>query len=192
MKSELLKYISKFTVLTEQEVIDIVAILNVRSYKKGDNLVKEGEINSECYFVLKGCVRQFYMIDGEEKTTAFYTEEQGVVSGTSFYEQTPSDHYLSCVEDTIMIVGNINDGSEVYEKFPKLEVITRAMIEQGNAKIQESLAFFIISSPEERYLNLLKTRADLFQRVPQHQIASYIGVSAESLSRIRKRVAMKK
>jgi CRP-like cAMP-binding protein len=191
MKKELLKYISKFPMLSEQEVKDIVENLTVGKFKKGDLLLKAGEINSECYFVLKGCLRQYYLIDGEEKTTAFYTEEQGVVSVTSYLEQTPANHYLICMEDSILIIGNMSGGLEMYEKFPKLETITRAIMEQDHAKTQESLAFFITSTPEERYLNLLKTRPTLLQRVPQHQLASYLGITPESLSRIRKRVIEK-
>jgi CRP-like cAMP-binding protein len=191
MEKVLLEYISKFPSLTEEEVKGIVENLTVRSYKKGTVLLKEGEINKECYFVLKGCLRQYYIVDGEEKTTEFLTEEQGVGSVTSYLEQSYSDHYLTCVEDCILIVGNMDEGKDMYEKFPKLEIITRAIIEQDFGKTKEALAFFITSTPEERYLNLLETRPDLLQRVPQHQIASYLGVSPESLSRIRKRVSLK-
>jgi DNA-binding MarR family transcriptional regulator len=79
----------------------------------------------------------------------------------------------------------------MYQKFPQIESLNRAMVEAIMAKQQDSLAEFKMTSPEQRYLNLLKNRPDLIQRVPQHQIASYLGVKPESLSRIRKRILKK-
>jgi len=152
-------------------------------------LIKEGEITSKCYFVLKGCVRQYSLIDGQEKTTAFFTEEQSVVSFINFTQRRASEHYLSCVEDCILIIGTLDKEQEMYQQFPKLQSITRALMEQDFGKTQMELANFITSSPEERYLHLLKNRPDLFQRVPLNQIASYLGMQAQSLSRIRKRIS---
>lgn len=79
----------------------------------------------------------------------------------------------------------------MYTRFPKLLEITRNIMEQDFGKTQEAFSRFISASPEERYLQLMESRPELFQRVPQHQIASYLGMTAESLSRIRKRTAKK-
>src|SRR6187402_3522297 len=106
MKTELLKYMSKFPSLGEEDTKLIVDNLTVQSYKKGTILIKEGEKTRECYFILKGCIRQYFLIDGEEKTASFFTEEQAVVSVTHYAEQLPSNNYLACVEDCILIVGN--------------------------------------------------------------------------------------
>ncbi len=192
MKTELSEYISKFTSLTAQEKEQIIDNLEVKRFKKDTILLKEGDISFFCYFILKGCIREYYLIDGEEKTTAFYTEEQSVVSFTSYANQKPASHYLSCSEECVVIVGNPNEESEMYKKFPKLQEITRLMVEEDFGKIQTELATFITSSPEERYLNLLEKKPKLIQRVPQHQLASYLGVKPESLSRIRKRLSMNK
>ena len=79
----------------------------------------------------------------------------------------------------------------MYKRFPKLEAIAGTMMELNSGMAQEELASFITSSPEERYMNLLENRSDLLNRVPQHQIASYLGMKPESLSRIRKRIVSK-
>lgn len=189
--SDLLDFLSSFPELDKEERIAIGQKIPVREYKKGDTLVCEGEIPSECYFVLQGCVRQYYLIDGEEKTTAFFTERQAVAA-TNFIDQTPSKYYLVCVEDAKVIVGKIHQDEEMYKQFPKLVTITRVMIEQDFNNTREDFASFITSSPEKRYLDLLDTRPDLLNRVPQHQIASYLGITPESLSRIRKRIISKK
>jgi CRP-like cAMP-binding protein len=131
------------------------------------------------------------LVDGEDKTTAFFTENQTAGSSISYIEQTASNHYLSCVEDSMLIIGDPHREKMMFEKYPALESITRVMIEQNLGKTSENFDFFITSSPEERYLNLLDKRPELLQRVAQHQIASYLGMTPESLSRIRKRISRK-
>jgi CRP-like cAMP-binding protein len=192
MENALYQYVSKFPSLSEEEVQGIIENMTVRTFRKGTLLLKAGEIYTECYFVLEGCVRQYLVVDEVEKTTAFFTEEQAVVSFSSYAEQIASKYYLACVEDSLLIIGDLSTEQEMYQKFPKLAPITRAITEQEYGETQETLASFITSSPEERYLNLLKTRPELLQKAPQHQIASYLGMTPESLSRIRKRVAKRK
>ncbi|MEX0609660.1 MAG: Crp/Fnr family transcriptional regulator, partial [Balneolaceae bacterium] len=100
-------------------------------------------------------------------------------------------HYVSCVEDSIVTVGNPEMGKETIEKFPRFEKLCLIISEQLLANNLSSFADFKNSSPEQRYLNLLKTRPNLLQRVPHHQIASFLGIQPQSLSRIRKRLAQK-
>jgi len=192
MADELQNLFSKFPSLSEQEVKAISESIVVRSYNKGTILLKEGEISKECYSVLKGCVRKYYIKDGDEKTTAFFTEGEAVASFSSYINQIPSKHYLVCAEDCSLTVGTKGKDAEMCLKFPVLESIIRSEMEKNAGKAQEEHSLFIISSPEERYLNLLENRRTLLNRVPQHQIASYLGVKPESLSRIRKRIVSKK
>ncbi|WP_062054777.1 Crp/Fnr family transcriptional regulator [Aquimarina longa] len=192
MKSELLEFLLSFPSLKEEEAKEIAEIITVRTFKKGTVLLKEGQIDDKCYFVLKGCIRRYSIIDGEEKTTSFFTEKQAVISITTYTKQLPSNHYLCCIEDSIVIESNYEEEQGMYQEYPKLEAITRTMMEQNYSKTQENFESFIISSPEKRYINLLKNRSELLNRVPQHQIASYLGMAPESLSRIRKRIFSKK
>jgi signal-transduction protein with cAMP-binding, CBS, and nucleotidyltransferase domain len=130
MTSELLHYISQFPHLTEQEIKEIADNIPVQTFKKGTILLKEGDIADKCFFVLKGCIRQYHLVDDEEKTTAFFTEEQAVVSFASYSQQLPSKHYWSCVEDSVLVVGSLDHEQAMYQKFPKLAAITRALMEQ--------------------------------------------------------------
>lgn len=181
-------FIAQFDALTDEEKEMIADNLVVEAYPKGKVLVKAGEVCSKCYFVLKGCLRQYMMVDDVEKTTQFFTENEAAVLFSSYTNQTRSESFLSCVEDTVVILGDMNEEAAMYEKFPKLQQITRAMMEQDFGKTQDHLSRFIASTAEERYLNLMETRPDLLQRVPLNQLASYIGITPESLSRIRKRI----
>lgn len=191
MKDALIKFLSKIDSLTSGEIKELADLMTVKEIKKNTTIVKQGQICNLCYFVLKGCLRQYVVLEGVEKTTAFYTEEEAVNFFTSFTTKTASESYLMTLEDSILLVGNPESEADVYKSFPKLEQVVRRMMEQDFGKTQDSFARFITSTPEERYLNLLKDRPQLAQRVPQHQLASYLGITPESLSRIRKRIIPK-
>ena len=191
MEQKLLTYFSKILPLTQEEIDGIVATLTIQKYPKGTILLKEGEISSEAYFVLEGCVRQYFLIDGEEKINNFFTEEQWIISMQSMTYSSPSKHFLECVEECSLVVGNREKEEQLYTQFPKLATISRRVMEKLFAEQQELSGSYFTDTPEERYLNLMRTRPELLQRVPQYMIASYIGVKPESLSRIRKRLTLK-
>lgn len=190
MASEFDKNNPKAPELTPEEM-EVVKKLNMeKSAKKGTILLREGDDSTNTFFVLSGCIRQYYLVDGEEKTTEFFTEDQSIFpAGPS---STISKFYLECVEDTKYTITSASQQKEIYEKFPRFESLCRIATEQEFAEYQEKAAKYMISSPEERYLNLIDTRPDLLNRVPQYQLASYLGVKPESLSRIRKRLSQKK
>jgi hypothetical protein len=131
------------------------------------------------------------MVDGIEKTIGLYTEHEAVNFYSSQPDQPVAGSYVVSLEDSVVLIGNPEKDQALYARFPVLADITRQMIEMDLGKTQNSFAKFITSSPEERYLNLLKDKPDLLQRVPQHMIASYLGMAPESLSRIRKRIFVK-
>lgn len=192
MEYDILKYIISDMPLTQEEGNIVKECIPVKTYKKGTILLEAGQVSTECYFVMSGCVRHYYITEeGEEKTTFFYTEEGSVASLTSYMNQTPADHYFACLEDCVLAVLGYEKEKELYQRFPRFESLCRVGMEKNFGAHQEMLAKFITQSPEQRYLNLLQTRPDLMNRVPQHQLASYLGVKPESLSRIRKRIALK-
>lgn len=182
--------ISPYLELTEEEAEIINKNIPIKHFKKGTVLLKAGDIAIECYFNLKGCVREYYLTEeGEERTTQFFTEEDSIAALTSYVNQTPADQYFECVEDCTLSVLNYYKERALYEIIPEFERLCRVSIEDDFGKHQKKLAKFITSSPKERYLDLLENRPDLLNRVPQYHLASYLGVTPESLSRIRKRVA---
>lgn len=191
MQDLLFGFLSKYVSLTEDEKNAITSLNVFRTIKKGTILLKEGQKSDEGYFVLKGCIRTYYIIGGEEKTTAFYTEMEGLTPHCVI-SKAPSEYYISCVEDTILIVTDPETEADSFSKFPKFESLCRILSEELLAKQQINLDEFKTSSPEQRYLNLLQKRPDLIQRVPQYQLASYLGIKPQSLSRLRARILEKK
>lgn len=190
MENYLFDFIEQYMPLTEEEKKAIVDLNIIRRFKKGTVLVKEGDIIKGGYLVIKGCLRCYYIVDGEEKTTGLYTETEPIVPvfGT---DDSRAAHFVSCVEDSIVTVGNPEMEKETLDKFPRFEKLCLIISEQLLENNLASFADFKNSTPEQRYLNLLNNRPDLLQRVPQHQIASFLGMKPQSLSRIRKRLSQK-
>lgn len=193
MKDEITKYISEFGHLSDSEIEIFLSNISPKRFKKGTFLLKEGEFSDNCYYVLNGCVRQFHFDkNGEEKTTEFYTENQAITPFKIYSDKVPSKFNLECIEDSFMTVSNPSIENEMYKNFPGLESITHKMMEKDFGNLQDDYVNFISSSPEQRYLNLLNKRPYLFHRAPNYQIASYLGITPESLSRIKRRVIKKK
>ena len=193
MTQKMSDMIAPFLPLSDEEASTINEHIPIVEYEKGTVLLREGQVATECYFNLKGCVREYYLSSsGDEKTTQFFIEEDAIAPLTSYNNKTPADHYLECVEDCTLAVLNYDKEQALYKLVPKFETLCRVSMEDDFGKHQKKLAKFITSSPLERYVDLMETRPELLNRVPQYHLASYLGVTPESLSRIRKRVAEQK
>ncbi len=181
---------SSFIDLTDDEKQGILEAFPIKEYAKGTNLLSQGQISKDAFFIIKGCVREHSIEDGDEKTSGFYTEFQSAVNFESISNGSPSKYYFTCVEDCSIAILNSEKETELYKKFPRFGEVCRTELEKMLGASQENLLKFKNSTPKERYLNLLEERPNLINRVPQHQLASYLGIKAETLSRIRKRISV--
>ncbi|MBK7033163.1 MAG: Crp/Fnr family transcriptional regulator [Ignavibacteria bacterium] len=191
MQDILFDFLSAYVSLTEEEKNAIVSLDVFRSVAKGTVLLETGQRSDKSYFVLRGCIRKYYIIDGDERTTAFFTE-MDALTPHCVVDNAPSEYCIDCVEDSILIVSSSDMEPEVNGKFPKFETLCKVLSEERLSKQQLEFDEFKTSSPEQRYLNLLQKRPDLVQRVPQHQLASFLGITPQSLSRLRARILEKK
>ncbi|MEL6670580.1 MAG: Crp/Fnr family transcriptional regulator [Bacteroidota bacterium] len=187
----LIQYFSQSLALNRAEKEALRTLVPVRQVPKGAYLLREGEISHEFFFILKGCIRLFYRLDPEEKTAFFYTENQFVSAYESYTRQLPSRHSFQALEDTEVAVISRELASDLLARFPRFEWLARLAMEQELIVYQEVISTFVLMNPEERYRNLLQRQPDLIQRIPQHYLATFLGVAPETLSRIRKRVADK-
>lgn len=177
--------------MSPEEIKAVDTLIPIKEFKKGQLLLKEGSIAKECYFNIKGCVRSYQILNGEERTTQFFVEGDPIASLLSYLNKTPANHYFECIEDSTLAVLSFDNEQKLYNQHPKFERLCRNSIEQEFGKQQEILQNYLTKNPEERYLMLQETRPELLQRVPQYHLATFLGVQPESLSRIRKRIAQK-
>lgn len=191
MKDSLIHFISQFDKFTQEEINAIADNTQLENFKKGTTILREGQICTKCFFVIKGCLRQYKIVKGEEKTTAFFCEGEAAVLYSSYLEKKPSKYYLSTIENSILTTGARTAEKQLHKKYPKLENLINTLMPNDYTKSQEHIELLSHYSPEERYQIILKNRPELLNRIPLHLIASYIGVTPESLSRIRKRILTK-
>ncbi|WP_298486752.1 Crp/Fnr family transcriptional regulator [uncultured Maribacter sp.] len=180
--------INTYISLSEQEIEYLKDAITKKEYHKNEIIFSEGKIANEIYFVNKGCVRLFYNVDGKDKTAFFYSAEQYICAGESYTYNIPAAENYQAISQTEIFILTKSKIEKLLKQVPKMEVIARIATENELITCQKLIACFITKSPEERYLDLLNTQRELFQQVPQQYIASYLGVSPETLSRIKKRV----
>lgn len=188
MEKNFANYLSTRIALDEDEQRAVNELLETQSFSAGEFLLKEGQVSDAFYYLEQGCVRLFYDADGSEKSACFYTEGQFVSSYESFIRQTPSAHYLQCVEQSRMVTIGFEAAEKLLQLSPKFDALARVMMEEELGLYQRIIASFITKNPEQRYQQFQQEHPHLLQRLPQHYIASYLGVSAETLSRIKKRL----
>lgn len=174
--------------LSEEEQFYINEMQKEVLYKKGTTFLSEGQNIDRSYFVVDGCVRKYYLKDGEEKTTDFFMEKDSITTVIDSSKSMNSKFFLECLEDSTLMVISAQKEEVFYKKFPRFQSLCRISTEQKLEEYQERFSKFIASTPEERYLDILNNRPELLKRVPQYQLASYLGVKPESLSRIKKRL----
>lgn len=187
MDTDIIDLLSKHIPISDELAQLILKYSQIKSIEKGTFIVKEGQIAKECFFILKGCMKKYYLLDGEEKIIKFFTEGE-TITPSSYTDQEPSKYYISTVEKTIVSYGDPESENEIYKDHPELESLTRKLGDIFMVKANNEFDNRLNQSPEERYLHLLKHRPDLMQRIPQYDIANYLGIRPESLSRIRKRL----
>lgn len=187
LKNNYLQEISKLMNFSTEEW-EVVSQLNIlRYFKKGTFLLKNEQFSETTYYVIKGCLMSYSISDGEEKVMEFY-EERDTFTPSCISTNKPSNSYLLCIEDCVLSLGTPESERIMMGKFPRFEKICRIISEKSLIEQKIQFEQFKFASPEERYINFATTRPSLLQRVPQYQIASYLGLTPQSLSRIKRRL----
>ena len=155
---------------------------------QGSHWLEAGEVPKQIAFVQKGCMRYYFKLEGGEKTVFFFTEKAMFSDYRALLKQEPSQVYIQALEDTELMVVNQHDLNELYNEYPTIERAGRMLIERLLISAETRLFVHITDSPEKRYLEILEKQPDLLQRVPQQHLASFLGVTPVSLSRIKSRI----
>jgi CRP-like cAMP-binding protein len=175
----------------EAEWIVFSQHLDFRTLKKKKHFAEPGIVCKDIGFIVKGSVRYYHIKDGEEITGYFSFENEYVSSYKSYLTQTPALSYIQALEDTD-VVTITHKNMQLMLANPmlayKMERFGRLIAEHYLICYEERVAALITQTPEERYLDLLSTGREILQRMPQHYIAHFLGITPVSLSRIRKRI----
>jgi len=192
MYSLLRNNIEKFIKLSDEDWNLLLPHLETRKLKKHELLAEIGKVSNEVGFVLEGMLRHYYLKDGEEKTTYFYFENHFVTSYISCITKQPSQLSIEALSDCELIVFPYNILQELFEKNKTWQKFGRLVAEYIAIGLEERMVGLLMLSPEERYLELIKgNKIKIIERVPQHYIANYLGITPVSMSRIRNRVVKK-
>jgi len=183
--------LKKFVDLNEAEWIVFAQHLDFSSLKKKKYFAQPGTVCQHIGFIVKGTVRYYHVKDGEEITGYFSFENEFVSSYKSYLTHQPGITYIQALEDTKLITFTRTDMEQMLQN-PllafKMEHFGRTIAEHYLCCYEDRVASFITQTPEERYLSLLSTGREILQRMPQHYIANFLGITPVSLSRIRRRV----
>lgn len=186
MYSPVLNHISKFVSLNTEEQDTISSFLKLQSFKKKAFLHEYGDTCHSNYFVVKGCLRLYFIdIKGAEQTTQFAIENWWISDLTSYLFQKPSEFYIQAAEQTEVIAIDQRHYEEMLERVPKLERYFRQIYQKLHQASQIRIKYLYSQTAEERYVNFNRMFPDFVQRVPQYMLASYLGFTPEFLSKIR-------
>jgi CRP/FNR family cyclic AMP-dependent transcriptional regulator len=187
------QYVNKCAVFSETEIQLFDSLLQHKTVKKKTMLLREGEIcNFEAY-ILKGCIRTFCMDEnGAEVILQFAVEDWWVSDIASFHEQTPSKLYIETLENCELLILTHEAKEELLAKIPQFERVFRLMVQRNLSVTQNRLVNTIAKPAQDRYVEFLERYPSVAQRVAQHYIAAYLGISAEFLSKIRAKMSTKR
>ncbi|MFY8001358.1 MAG: Crp/Fnr family transcriptional regulator [Candidatus Kapaibacteriota bacterium] len=162
----------------------LIDISERRTYSQGEIFVRAGMAANTVFFVEEGLCRLFYYKDDKEVTT-WFAFENTTLATLSFLAQTPNDEYLQALEPSTLIAVPYNDLQQLYVRYPAIERLGRMFLEQMALHLGRRLKSLQFYTAKERYQELLHAFPTLPQRIPQHFIASFLGITPETLSRIR-------
>lgn len=182
------QYIHQFASFTDSEKKLLSSAFVFKQVPRKFRLAEEGRIAKELYFINKGLIRLYYNKEGEEITGYIFKDGLFASSYDSYLQQTPGIQILETLEDCDLLVISKKGLDQLYGQLPQMQVLGRKVAEQRFINAQQMLSSFIMDSPEERYRKFEEQQGDLLLRVPHHMIASYLGITPVSLSRIRKRL----
>lgn len=179
-------YIDRLTpALSKEALAAIGEIAARRTVPRRTLLLRAGEICSNFYFIEKGLGRVFYYRNDQEVTAWFGFEGQVISAIDSFFTGFPSEYWIEILEESeVRVVGN-QDIEWLFRHYPETERLGRLMITENYLRLDERMKLFAFHTAEQRYQLVLKQFPSILQRVPLHMIASYIGVTQVTLSRIR-------
>jgi CRP-like cAMP-binding protein len=187
MNTNLRTFISKYVNLSEGELEDVLSKFKRKTVEKNNYLLKKGETCKDIVFVNTGCLRLFYLKDNIEISVWFAFEQSSAIEIYSFISENPSNYFLQAIEDSEVLYLPKTELNKLYQQHPKMQEMMRNFWEDVILNLINRFTALQTDSAEKRYLDLLSKPAYL-ETIPQKYLASFLGVTPTSLSRIRKQI----
>ncbi|MCB9202246.1 MAG: Crp/Fnr family transcriptional regulator [Flavobacteriales bacterium] len=187
MYEEINKHISDLGYLTPSEIELFNSKLEYREVKRKTFLLRSGEVCNDIIFIRKGCLRSFYINSlGAKITVNFGVENWWMVDIASFHDRTPSKVFIETLENSELLFLSHKNQEELYQKIPAFNAITRKLLEKRVASMEQRLMLLVTEQARERYLDFLNRYSNIARRVTQLQIATYLGITPEFLSKTKR------
>ena len=191
-KQILVQFIQSTSPLTDHKAEMIVDFFSEKSFSKYDIIIRDGSICNDYYFLANGYFRSYtFDIDGNDVTTSFISSGQIACELFSFFKRVPSKENFQALDDCAALYISFDKLQIAFHSMPEFREFGRAILVNAYAGLKQRMLSMLHETAEERYANLIRTKPDLFQHAPLKTIASYLGVTDTSLSRIRKEFAKK-
>ncbi|PUZ22463.1 cAMP-binding domain of CRP or a regulatory subunit of cAMP-dependent protein kinases [Chitinophaga costaii] len=187
------QFVSRYIALTPEETALYHTLFTFKTVKKKQFLLREGEICDFEAYILKGCIRVYYVDkEGKETVLLFAVEDWWVSDISSFMDRKPSNLYIETIEDCELLVIDFISKGILFESIPKFEKLFRILVQRNLGVLQQRFYASVSQTAEERYIHFVEKYPHILQRIPQHQVARYLGVSPEFLSKVRKGLSQKR
>ncbi|GAA4469321.1 Crp/Fnr family transcriptional regulator [Nemorincola caseinilytica] len=189
MSAALIAHISRYVPLSEEDALAIGKRTSTTTVEKKEYLLKEGQVCRYSYFVEKGCLRMFFITDkGTEQITQFALEGWWMADNMSLLQQAPSGFCIQAIEPAEVVYIDQAQQERLIKEVPQTERYFRIMMQYAFAAAQQRVRFFHDLSKEESYRHFADRFPGFVQRIPQYMLASYLGITPEYLSEIRKKI----
>ncbi|UII34005.1 Crp/Fnr family transcriptional regulator [Fulvivirga ulvae] len=174
-----------YSPLTAACKADLAKGLKVLDFDRSAILVREGQYADKSYFIVKGCARAYYLKDGKDITDWFAFENDFITAINSFFLNVPSPHFIEILEPGILLELSKDKVEQLSDKYHDFERLAKVVVTKTLLQLQQRVVSIQFETALQKYENLLKIRPDITQRIPLTHIASYLGITLETLSRIR-------
>lgn len=181
-------YLAQYISLDDQTFENAIDFLKVEAICKGEYLVHEGQICSKIAYINEGLFRIYYLKEGNEINTCFCKENTITSSFNSFINQVPSNEYIQALENSMVVTLSAGHLEKLTRESATWQTVRRLLTENECLRLSDRASSLSFESALVKYKNLLKYQPEIIQRVSIQHIASYIGVSRETLSRIRSQI----
>jgi len=189
MKEALARYIQKKVKMSDEDLQFILSYFKPRTVKKKEILLHEGDLSNRMYFVVKGCLRIYFIKDvGTEVTRRIIFENDSSSSMVSFITKNRSKEYIEAVMDSELLYMDRKDFYHLVETLPVWEKFYRHQLEYAYVINTNRLMSFITNDATERYLLLLKENPEIIKRLPNRLVANYLNITQEGLSRLKSKL----